>query len=62
MVVAELFISADKLGSYLVNAGSQFNIDQLFAGIALLSITGYVVVQSFEGLESYLLQYRETGE
>lgn len=62
MVVAELFISAGALGSYLVNSGGQFRIAKLFAGIVFLSFLGYTVLKTFELLESSLLSYRKTSE
>lgn len=60
MVVAELFISADELGTYLVESGGRFEIAKLFAGIVFLSFFGYVVIKIFELIEESLLQYRES--
>jgi NitT/TauT family transport system permease protein len=61
MVVAELFISSAELGNYLVSAGGRFQIANLFAGIAFLSLLGYVVIKIFTAAEGSMLKYREAG-
>jgi NitT/TauT family transport system permease protein len=58
MVVAELFIFAGDLGTFLVGAGQTFDMPRLYATIITLSLTGLIVIKLARAIELQLLSYR----
>lgn len=58
MIAAELFLSAGLLGQFLVNSGARFQIAELVAGIASVSLLGIVSIQLVRMFETRILSYR----
>lgn len=60
MVVAAEMIGAQKgIGTYILNAGALFRIDQLLAGVVLLSLLGLTGAFLIGLVEKIALQWRE---
>ncbi|MEM6762922.1 MAG: ABC transporter permease [Pseudomonadota bacterium] len=58
LVAAEMIGAEFGIGAYILMAGSLFALDQLIAGVAMLSIIGLVVGWLIGRAERYLLDYR----
>lgn len=58
MIIAELFVYAGLLGSYLVNSAAMFEMANLYAAIAALAILGVIALRAVEAVENWLLAYR----
>ncbi len=59
VVVAELFGARAGLGQLISQAADNFNMPDLFAGVAILAIAGIALTAGFEKLEARLLPWRE---
>jgi NitT/TauT family transport system permease protein len=59
MVAAELFLYADALGTYLIDAGATFEVARFLAGVVALSLTGLLAVGAVAAVERGLLRYRD---
>lgn len=58
LVAAEMLGTEYGIGAYILEAGSLYDLERLFAGVAILSLLG-IVVSSFVGvLERYFLRWR----
>jgi sulfonate transport system permease protein len=59
-IVGEILASRDGLGSWILLAARGFRAPDLFAGVILLGITGYVSAVALASLETRLLVWRAT--
>lgn len=57
-VLADLFLKADDLGLYLINAGSTFDIPVLLAGIFAITIVAAGLMGTAHALENWLLRWK----
>jgi ABC-type nitrate/sulfonate/bicarbonate transport system permease component len=57
MVIGELFGSTDGIGYLMSNASANFYLTELWAGIVLLGILGYLLNAIVLGIEHYLLAW-----
>ncbi|NTI78468.1 ABC transporter permease [Rhizobium rhizogenes] len=60
-VVGEMLASRDGLGSWILQAARSFRAQDLFAGVILLGVTGFVTSAILNLLEKRLLRWRPTG-
>jgi NitT/TauT family transport system permease protein len=58
LVAAEMIGAEFGIGAYILMAGSLFALDQLIAGVAMLSILGLVMSWVIGRAERYLLKWR----
>lgn len=58
LVAAEMIGAEYGVGAYILMAGSLFAIDQLIAGVVILSLTGLMVASLIGQLERRLLAWR----
>lgn len=58
LVAAEMIGAEFGIGSYILMAGSLFALDQLIAGVAILSIMGLVISWAIGRAERYFLNWR----
>ena len=47
-----------KRQAYILEAGSLYDLERLFAGVVILSVLGVVVSAVIGGIERYLLGWR----
>lgn len=57
-VLADLFLQADDLGLYLIEAGSTFNIPVLLAGIFAITVVAAGLMAVAHALENWLLRWK----
>lgn len=64
MVISEMLGSTNGLGYYILDAQRTFNVPQMFGGILLLGILGYVLNSIFLLLEGRILSWHhgQTGQ
>jgi ABC-type nitrate/sulfonate/bicarbonate transport system permease component len=64
IVVSEMIGSTNGLGYYILNAQRTFAVPQMFGGIFLLGILGYVLNNLFLVLEARVLSwhYGQAGQ
>ncbi len=58
LVAAEMIGAEHGLGAYILMAGSLFALDQLVAGVAMLSVIGLIVAWLIGRAERWLLDWR----
>jgi ABC-type nitrate/sulfonate/bicarbonate transport system permease component len=58
LVAAEMIGAQYGIGAYILMAGSLFAIDQLIAGVAILSVIGLVIAWLIGRAEKYFLNWR----
>ena len=59
LVAAEMLGAEYGIGAYILEAGSLYNLERLFAGVAILSAVGLIVGWAIGWLERRLLAWRE---
>lgn len=59
LVAAEMLGAEYGIGAYILEAGSLYNLERLFAGVAILSAVGLIVGWTIGWLERRLLAWRE---
>lgn len=59
LVAAEMLGAERGIGAYILEAGSLYNLERLFAGVAILSVIGLLVGWGIGRLERRLLAWRE---
>jgi len=60
-VVGEMLASRDGLGSWILLAARSFRSQDLFAGVILLGVTGFVSAMLLNLVEAWLLRWRSEG-
>ena len=60
-VVGEMLASRDGLGNWILLAARAFKAPDLFAGVILLGVTGYVSAVALGAVESRLLRWRPSN-
>jgi ABC-type nitrate/sulfonate/bicarbonate transport system permease component len=58
VVIAEMVASSNGIGYFILNAQRLFMVPEMFAGIATLAITGYILNQVFITAERRLLRWQ----
>jgi NitT/TauT family transport system permease protein len=58
LVAAEMLGAEFGIGAYILQAGSLYDLERLFAGVAILSLMGVLVSALIGLLERYLLKWR----
>ncbi len=58
LVAAEMLGAEYGIGAYILEAGSLYDLERLFVGVALLSILGVCVSSLIGVIETYLLKWR----
>ena len=64
-IVGKIVLSAEMLGAeygigaYILQAGSLYDLERLFAGVAILSVMGVAVSSAIAALERRILRWRE---
>jgi NitT/TauT family transport system permease protein len=58
LVAAEMIGAEFGVGAYILMAGALFALDQLIAGVALLSVIGLIIAWLIGKLEKRLLSWR----
>ncbi|XWN31785.1 MAG: ABC transporter permease [Devosia sp.] len=58
LVAAEMIGAEYGLGAYILMAGSLFALDQLIAGVAMLSVIGLIIAWAIGRAERHLLDWR----
>lgn len=59
LVAAEMLGAERGIGAYILEAGSLYNLERLFAGVTILSVIGLLVGWAIGWLERRLLSWRE---
>lgn len=59
LIAAEMIGAQTGIGTYILNAGALFRLDQLLAGVVLLSLLGIVGAWAIGLVEKYALRWRE---
>ena len=58
LVAAEMLGAEYGIGAYILEAGSLYDLERLFAGVVILSVLGVVVSAVIGAIERYLLGWR----
>lgn len=58
LVAAEMLGTEYGIGVYILETGSLYDLERLFAGVTILSLLGLLVSGLLTLLESYLLRWR----
>lgn len=58
LVAAEMLGAEFGIGAYILEAGSLYDLERLFAGVVILSVLGVLVSAAIGAIERYLLQWR----
>lgn len=58
LVAAEMLGAEYGVGAYILEAGSLYDLERLFAGVAILSVLGVTISASVGALERRLLGWR----
>ena len=58
LVAAEMLGAEYGIGAYVLEAGSLYDLDRLFAGVVILSVLGVLVSATISLLERHLLRWR----
>ncbi|WP_050763283.1 ABC transporter permease [Roseobacter sp. GAI101] len=58
LVAAEMLGAQHGIGAYVLQAGSLYNLEQLFVGVAILSLMGVIVSATIARIERRLLAWR----
>ena len=58
LVAAEMLGAEHGIGAYVLEAGSLYDLDRLFAGVVILSLLGVLVSAAITFLERHLLGWR----
>lgn len=58
MVAAEMIATQHGIGAFLLEAGNLLRVDQLLAGVAVLSMLGLLISFVLSRLEAWLLRWR----
>ncbi|MEM6304432.1 MAG: ABC transporter permease [Pseudomonadota bacterium] len=58
LVAAEMLGAEYGIGAYILEAGSLYDLERLFAGVVILSLLGVIVSALIGLLERYLLRWR----
>lgn len=58
LVAAEMLGTEYGIGAYILETGSLYDLERLFAGVTILSLLGLLVSGLLTLLESYLLRWR----
>ena len=58
LVAAEMLGAEYGIGAYILQAGSLYDLERLFAGVAILSVLGVLVSAMIGLLEKILLKWR----
>jgi len=59
LVAAEMIGAEHGIGAYILQAGSLYDLNQLFAGVVILSIIGLAISKALDIIEARLLRWRE---
>ena len=59
LIAAEMIGAQNGIGTYILNAGALFRLDQLLAGVVLLSLLGVLGAWLIGLVEKYALRWRE---
>ena len=59
LIAAEMIGAQNGIGTYILNAGALFRLDQLLAGVVLLSLLGVLGAWLIGLVEKYTLRWRE---
>ena len=58
LVAAEMLGAEYGIGAYILEAGSLYDLERLFVGVAILSLLGIGVSAAIGAIERYLLRWR----
>jgi NitT/TauT family transport system permease protein len=58
LVAAEMLGAEHGIGAYILEAGSLYNLERLFAGVVILSLLGVLLNAVIGGIERYVLRWR----
>ncbi len=58
LVAAEMLGAQRGIGAYILEAGSLYDLERLFAGVVILSVLGVLTSAAIGGLERRLLRWR----
>ena len=58
LVAAEMLGAEYGIGAYILEAGSLYDLERLFAGVVILSLLGVIVSAAIGHIERYLLDWR----
>lgn len=58
LVAAEMLGAEYGIGAYILEAGSLYDLERLFVGVAILSLLGVCVSAAIGAIEKYLLNWR----
>ncbi len=58
LVAAEMLGAEYGIGAYILEAGSLYDLERLFAGVVMLSLLGLLVSGVIGGIERYVLRWR----
>lgn len=58
LVAAEMLGAEYGIGAYILEAGSLYDLERLFAGVVILSVLGVIVSAAIGMVERYLLDWR----
>lgn len=58
LVAAEMLGAEYGIGAYILEAGSLYDLERLFVGVAILSLLGICVSAAIGAVERYLLRWR----
>ncbi len=58
LVAAEMLGAQYGVGSYILEAGSLYDLEKLFAGVTILSVLGLIVSLVIGGVEKHFLSWR----
>ncbi len=58
LVAAEMLGAEHGIGAYILEAGSLYNLERLFAGVVILSLLGVLVSAAIGAIERYVLRWR----
>ncbi len=59
LVAAEMLGAEYGIGAYILQAGSLYDLERLFAGVVILSVLGVLVSSSIAAVERRVLRWRE---
>jgi ABC-type nitrate/sulfonate/bicarbonate transport system permease component len=62
MIGSEFYGATRGIGYYVLSAQQGFRLTDMWSGVILLGLIGYVLTQGYGRLESRLLRWREVGE
>lgn len=58
LVAAEMLGADHGVGAYILEAGSLYNLERLFAGVVMLSVMGLTVSAALTAIEAVVLRWR----